>query len=56
MRGGWARRCAEGEGRRAVDRLEKGKAGGSGDEFVMWVENALDLAEVCVQSLEGFAK
>lgn len=50
MRGGWTRRCAEEDGRRAIERIEKGKGQGKGqgqaEEFVRWVEDLLDLAEV----------
>ena len=46
MRGAWVRKCVDAEGRRAVDRVEKGRGSG-GEEFVLWVENVLDLVEVC---------
>ena len=46
MRGAWGRKCLEQYGKRVVDRAETIDSVAAGEEFGVWVENLLSVAEV----------
>jgi exocyst complex protein 7 len=51
MRGAWAQKCLETQGRRVVDRADTIDGVVAGKEFGRWVEMALSVADVGFSSL-----
>jgi exocyst complex component 7 len=51
MRGSWSRTCLEAHSKRLLERAETIDAVSGGQEFGVWVENLLALAEVSVASV-----
>ncbi|KAF7307897.1 hypothetical protein MKEN_01150400 [Mycena kentingensis (nom. inval.)] len=46
MRGNWAKKCLEGQGKRVIDRADNVDAVTAGKEFGRWVESLLSVADV----------
>ena len=58
MRGSWAQKCLEGQGKRTIDRADTIDVIAAGKEFGKWVEVLLDVAEVRNQAcyISSFAE
>jgi exocyst complex protein 7 len=48
MRGVWAKKCLEMQGKRVVDRADTIDGVAAGKEFGRWVELVLNVADVCL--------